>query len=213
MTRARATARPIPGARRVDGVCPGVLEAVFDTKDGGFIAGQPLAGRLFRTSYQWAFFCRAATNPVDPSFAFAGVCQRSPRGKIVPKLDRSSHDHRSRLCRGSDPLVARPRWHGEQDDLMFPATLIGTPAGLKLCSKLKWSPAGRSPPGFTASYFPAPDLIVKRPSRSEARDPSDLGLAGGTGGPKNRTSIPPLGRRLGSTIISFLASIIGADLR
>ena len=72
-------------------------------------------------------FCRGCHNLADPSFAFETV---SGRGKVVNWT--VIHDHMVAGFAGSDPLVHVLVALDEQDDLMFPATLIGNTDGLKL---------------------------------------------------------------------------------
>jgi uncharacterized OB-fold protein len=72
-------------------------------------------------------FCPGCHNLDDPSFAFERV---SGRGKIVNWT--VIIDHMVAGFAGSDPIVHVLVVLDEQDDLLFPATLIGDTEGLRL---------------------------------------------------------------------------------
>lgn len=72
-------------------------------------------------------FCRGCHNLERPSFAFERV---SGRGKVVNWT--VIHDHMVAGFAGEPPLVHVLVAMDEQDDLMFPATLIGDADGLRL---------------------------------------------------------------------------------
>ena len=72
-------------------------------------------------------FCRGCHNVEDPQFAFEPV---SGRGTIVNWT--VIHDHMVMGFQGEEPLVHVLVRFEEQDDLMFPATLVGDTSGLRL---------------------------------------------------------------------------------
>jgi uncharacterized OB-fold protein len=72
-------------------------------------------------------FCRGCHNLDQPSFAFERV---SGRGRVVNWT--VIHDHMVAGFAGADPLVHVLVAMEEQDDLLFPATLIGNTEGLRL---------------------------------------------------------------------------------
>ena len=72
-------------------------------------------------------FCKGCHNLDDPSFAFEPV---SGRGTIINWT--VIHDHMVAGFQGEGPLVHVLVRMEEQDDLCFPATLIGDTSGLAL---------------------------------------------------------------------------------
>lgn len=72
-------------------------------------------------------FCKGCHNLDQPSFAFEPV---SGRGRVVNWT--VIHDHMVAGFAGEAPLVHVLVAMEEQDDLLFPATLIGNTEGLRL---------------------------------------------------------------------------------
>ncbi len=92
-------------------------------------------------------FCRGCHNVEDPQFAFEVV---PGRGTIVNWT--VIHDHMVMGFQGEDPLVHVLVRFDVQDDLFFPATLIGDTSGLALDAPVEVV-FQEVTPGVTLPYF------------------------------------------------------------